>query len=776
MGNSQNRHGMRTKLHRGSGLAGALVAVLAWGAATSVATAQEGLSQALKQLSPAPPPGADEEAPQSPPSSDELQGSVDVDEHELVELHVQDEDLAAVLQLLAIRSQRNIIAGPNVSSTVTADIFGATFYEALDAILHPAGYGYIEQGNFIYVYTTEELDRIIQQSRTPIARVVRLNYLSAVDAAEFVKPLLSETGQIKTNGAEEQFTIPDKTPTGAENFASSSTLVVYDFEENVDAIVELLKELDTRPQQVLVEATILQTALTEANAFGVDFSVIDDLSFADFVGIGGPLKVVDGLISGKGSVLLGGSATDVQVPDDRRGIGIASSPGNTAGPGTFKVGIVDDNVAMFLKLLDEVTDTTILSNPKILTLNRQPARVLVGRKVGFLNTTSTDTATVQTVDFLDTGTQLYFRPFVGNDGLIRMELKPQVSEAVIRSVTDTGGVAVTIPDEITNELVTNVMVRDGQTIVLGGLFRESTVATRRQVPVVGDIPVIGAAFRGHDDQTQRTEIIFLITPSIVSEEVLVDQGMRASGQIIRVRTGAREGLLPFSRTRMTGILNVEAERLAMDGQTDKALWTIERSLALGHNQPEAIALRERIIRRHSVWPSGSVMDEAYSGRLHERLERLDLPAPTEPRKTPASEPLSDAGFPFGLPFQAPGVAFPEVSDPIVLPGTVSASVAGASLRVIGPGDQQTGSDQSQTPAQEDGLPLAGPLSELLGPDQASTLDTLLQGDGASLMDAFKSGGASSLLTDDLRAMLTQLGIPLPSADPMSLSGADDDDN
>ncbi len=268
---------------------------------------------------------------------------------------------------------------------------------------------------------------------------------------------------------------------------------------------------------------------------------------------------------------------------------IASTVGNTAGRRHLKVGVVSNDVAVFLRMLDEVTDTTILSNPKILALNRQSSRVLVGRKVGYLSTTSTDTATTQTVQFLDTGTQLYFRPFVTNDGLIRMELKPAVSEAAIRSITDATGAAVTIPDEITNELTTNVMVKDGQTVVLGGLFRESTKSSRSQVPLLGDIPIIGYAFRGQEDDVQRNEIIFMVTPHIVNDTSLAEQGARAINYADNAAAGAREGTLFFSRDRLTSLLNVEAESLAAKGDTDKALWYVTRSLAMNNYQPEVIA-------------------------------------------------------------------------------------------------------------------------------------------------------------------------------------------
>jgi hypothetical protein len=307
-------------------------------------------------------------------------------------------------------------------------------------------------------------------------------------------------------------------------------------------------------------------------------------------------------------------------------------------------------------MLDEVTDSTVLSNPKLLTLNRQAARVLVGRKVGYLNTTSTETATTQTVEFLDTGTQLYFRPFVDPvQRTIRMELKPQVSEAVIRDVKDSAGAAVTIPDEITNELSTNVIVRDGQTIVLGGLFRESTTASRRQWPLLGDIPLIGSAFRGNDDETQRSEIIFLITPSIVDDAAMTAAGDAGAKLAEQAQAGARAGTLKWSRERITSQLNVEAEKLAAEGNNEKALWKVERSLALNPLQPEVIAMRERLTgsrsQRHERSMLNRIMDKEMrdAGKQGSALEpAADVPAP-------AGQPV-EAGSPQAAsdPADAPG--------------------------------------------------------------------------------------------------------------------------
>ncbi|MGP1310758.1 MAG: hypothetical protein ACTS27_11225, partial [Phycisphaerales bacterium] len=300
-----------------------------------------------------------------------------------------------------------------------------------------------------------------------------------------------------------------------------------------------------------------------------------------------------------------------------------------------------NNISLFIRLLDEVGDTTILSNPKVLALNRQPARVLVGARIGYLSTTTNDTSSTQTVEFLDTGTQLAFRPFISNDGMIRMELKPSVSEAVLRDVIDSQGTTTTIPDELTQEVTTNVLVRDGSTIVLGGLFKETMQLTRRQVPVLGDIPLIGVPFRGHDDSINRTEVIFLITPTIVSDAVLANAGEKGMQAAEDAMIAAREGLLPWSRERQTAKLNVEAAELARSGDREKALWKLRRSLELNPNQPDAVRLREQLLGGAEVqWPSRSLLEDI----LHEGFDAEATPLPETTQREKPTPSSGDATF------------------------------------------------------------------------------------------------------------------------------------
>ena len=175
-------------------------------------------------------------------------------------------------------------------------------------------------------------------------------------------------------------------------------------------------------------------------------------------------------------------------------------------------------------------------------------------------------------------------------------------------MTDNAGATVTIPDEDTTEMTTNVMLRDGQTAVLGGLFTETTTATRRQVPLLGDIPLIGAAFRGNDDSTIRQEIIFLITPSIVNDDMLADSGAMATQYVDHARVGARKSLLPFSRERRVGQLLIEARRVADEGDTQRALFLIERALRLSPQSPDARAMKTELTNKTERMPSRTLMN------------------------------------------------------------------------------------------------------------------------------------------------------------------------
>ena len=571
---------------------------------------------------------------------------VKVSDYGTVDISVQDTDLATVLQMLSIESKKNIIAGREVQATVTANLYDVTLQEALKAILDVNGYTFYEDGNFIYVVTKEQMEAMKKANLRTESRIFELSYLSATDANEFIQPLLSDVGKASARGDVQPGMKPDVTDAGADNYAYNARLVVNDYPEHLESIASLLTEIDTPPKQVLVEATILQTALDEANAFGVDFNLIGGLDFTDLTN---PLAVVNNLLNGD-------DPQNGFQPADNEAQGIQSNAGNTTGPGTLKVGFISNDVSVFVRVLDEVTDSQVLARPKVMALNRQRAEVLVGARVGYLSTTSTETTTTQSVQFLDTGIQLVFRPFISQDNMVRMELKPSVSEASLRAVTDATGAVVTIPDELTNQVTTNVRVRDGQTLVLGGLFRESTSKTRRQVPFLGDIPLVGAAFRGQDDDVQRSEVIFLITPTIVQDEKLYAIGDEHLSAIDALRVGARAGLLPWSQEKVTANYNQKAQDAYNNGDSELALHYINKSLGLAPHQTEIIRLREKITGERAKAHERGVMERAFRKEMGPAIKAT--PAATEPAASTwndQSKPAASSATPASsTPWSAPG--------------------------------------------------------------------------------------------------------------------------
>jgi len=565
-------------------------------------------------------------APAASRPQDDAAQDVVVDDFGTVDISVQDTDLAQVLQMLSLQSRKNIITSKRVSARVTANLYDVTFKEALDAILHVNGYGYIEQGNFIYVYTLEEIAELEKAARTTESRRFTLEYLSAGDAAEFVEPLLSDRGKMSHVGSVEKGFRPDDTTAGEDSWAYGAMLVVNDYAENLDAIGELLGELDTPPQQVVVEATVVSTVVNEDNAFGIDFSVIGNSDFTDYLN---PLAAANNLIQGNNTPGARATPDNGFVPADNRANAVSSTVGNTAGSGGLKVGFIDGDISVFLRVLDEVTDTTVLARPRVMALNRQRAQVLVGDRIAYLSTTQTETSTTQTVQFLDTGIRLIFRPFISSDGSIRMELSPSISEGKFRPSTGVKGLGQEIPDERTSEITTNVRMRDGQTLVLGGLFQEDTTISRNQVPWLGDIPVLGAAFSGQTDKITRREIMFLITPTIVHDKLVEAWSREAEEFVDAVRVGSRAGLLPFSRELMSSNHNQDAFAAFEAGDHEAAMFHINNSLRLNPNQPEIIRLREQISGESSRTTLGrSMMDQILELELARALEATEEAVPT----------------------------------------------------------------------------------------------------------------------------------------------------
>ncbi|MCK4292455.1 MAG: type II secretion system protein GspD [Planctomycetes bacterium] len=511
------------------------------------------------------------------------------------EMRIQD-----ALLFLQERYQRNIVPSAKVDGTINVvNLHDVTFEQALDAILG-RDFAIETEGNIIKVYTREEYKKILEDEDRKVYKVFTLYYITAAEAEKLVKPVLSATGVIQASSpAEQQISGGGGGSTsgggsgggslgsggGGDTMALHDTIVIYDYPEYIEKAKEVIQALDVRPKQVLVEATILAVALTEGMELGVDWSLAAGVSLA------GTAATED--IVSVGTVDRGDTATS-PIAGLKDGAITKGTPIETFGFASqggegLRLGITTGDVRVFITALESVTDTTVLANPKILAVNKQEGQVQIGTTLGYRSSTTIGQGGVATegeVKFLETGTVLTFRPYIGNDGYVRMDIHPKDSSAVLN---DDG-----VPTENVTQCITNIIVKDGETIVIGGLFRDVVTTTRKQVPLLGDIPIIGALFRGKSDSVRREEVIVLLTTHIIEEPSEVEGDARAE-DIRRKRFGAKDELQSISRAKMAEDRYAKAARYYIEGDNESAMKELSVALRLRPAYLEAIRLKEKII-------------------------------------------------------------------------------------------------------------------------------------------------------------------------------------
>jgi type II secretory pathway component GspD/PulD (secretin) len=260
--------------------------------------------------------------------------------------------------------------------------------------------------------------------------------------------------------------------------------VIKDTAQKLAHIEEVIAAFDRREREVLIEAKIIQINLSDSFKLGVDWKkIVSDFHELTF-----------------------SSNFDVLQTGEKRG--------------TLSIGTVgtDNDYWALIQALETVGTTDILSSPRIMTLNNQEARILVGSSEPYVTSTTVTpstgaTTTSETVNFIEVGVKLFVTPTIHEDDFITMKIKPEVSS--VRETITTGSNN-TVPIVETSEAETTIMVKDGVTIVIGGLIREQKNMTTRKVPFLGDLPYLGVAFRSESKDSSKNEIAIFVTPTIVT--------------------------------------------------------------------------------------------------------------------------------------------------------------------------------------------------------------------------------------------------------------------
>lgn len=460
----------------------------------------------------------------------------------------KDMPIGDALDMLGQMYEKNIVPSAAVDGVVTvSNLYDVTFEEALEAVL--GTHKYEVKGNFIKVYTNAEF--MEDKSRFEHA-IITLYYINSDEALKLSTPLISEFGQLGATTA-----APTEMEAGksGDTLAVHDRLVISDYPENIGRIREVLSEVDVEPLQVLLEVTIMNAQLNETTEFGIDWTNIPGLEFVNADGV-----------------------------DLTNGV--------NQSQGQLTVGISIDDVTGMIQAMETVSDVTVMANPKIMALNKQAGKLIIGSEEGYLDSTTQNQSgsTTQSVSFLETGTILHFRPFIGRNGMIRLELQPEQSDG---TVVLKGNVA--LPEKDKTQVLTNVLVKDGQTVVLGGLFQEKTNLSRGQTPILGDIPMVGELFKDYTDQSIRTELIVLMTPHIISSPEQVDGASRLE-DAKRLNRQARQNLIWMSRAKIDEARYAKAVKLYTEGDLNAAMSALDCPYEIGRSYLDKIRLKERIIR------------------------------------------------------------------------------------------------------------------------------------------------------------------------------------
>ncbi len=473
----------------------------------------------------------------------------------------KDMSIRDALRFLSAKYQKNIVPSAGVDGVVTVtSLYDVTFEQALQAIL---GYGfkYDEDGNFIRVYTAEEFKKVKEDPDRMEQRVFTLYYVNSTEMRKLIAPALSASAIVAASTAAMQDT---KAGDGGDSLAMHDTLVVYDFPEKLKRVAKMIDDIDVRPPAILIEVTILEAQLKDITEFGIDFSTVGFVAFA------------------------AGATEGIQT----RGFASASAGGSGSVTTGLSAAISIDDVTAFVRALESITDTTVLANPKIIALNKQAGHILIGSEDGYITTSqvSADGA-VQQVEFLESGTTLKFRPFVCKNGYIRMEINPEQSTGTVEVSGD-----FVLPSKDTTQVMTNIMVKDGKTIVIGGLFKDDVSQAHSQVPVLGDLPIVGAAFRQVKDTVTRKELIILITPHIIEDPEEISDGKQAK-EVCEIVEGAKKSLNIINRTRIYEERLGIAKQYFEDGYYQAALAELEAILKQRPNYPDAQRLLDKVLEK-----------------------------------------------------------------------------------------------------------------------------------------------------------------------------------
>jgi len=415
-------------------------------------------------------------------------------------------DIQNVLRLFSKEGGVNIIAGDGVEGTVTLRLDDVPLDDAFLIVLQSVGLGFEKRGDVIRVASQEKLlkeekarreaQQREQKTRPLEVFLLPVNYAQADELTEQVQRLLSPRGSVSVD-------------------ERTNTLIIKDLPANIRSIRKLVGELDSQVPQVLIEARIVETNDTFSQEFGIQWG--GDFSLSQ--GGGNPTGLVfPNTLGAAGGAVDGETPTQGTAESPNFAVNLPAATGTGSGGALgLTMGSVSGNVNLNLRLsaAEEAGRAKIVSAPKVLTLDNREATISQGTSIPI---SVVSAAGVQTV-FVDATLELTVTPHVTPDGNVQMEIEATKNEPDFQNTGARGD-----PTIIRKQAETELLIEDGETTVIGGIYTRNTGESVTGIPVLHKIPILGLLFKSTSQSERRSELLIFITPRVVNRaEALGDQ-------------------------------------------------------------------------------------------------------------------------------------------------------------------------------------------------------------------------------------------------------------
>lgn len=430
---------------------------------------------------------------------------------ERLTLNFQDIDVRSVLQLLADTSGQNIVVSDSVTGNLTLRLQNVPWDQALDIVLRTKGLDKRRQDNVIIIGPTEELAtrekaelsarKEVQELAPVRTEFLQVNYAKVSDLAKLIKSTGNKDSMLSPRGS---LSIDDRT----------NTLLVQDTADRLTDIRRMVQTLDVPVKQVLIEARIVVVSDTFQRDLGARFGVTSATSNGNngLLSVTGNGTGADTMTQSALSNLTStGNKYPIQTPalDNRYQVNLPVA--NPAG--SIGLSLLGGSYLVDLELSAAQNEGRgeVISSPRVITANQKQASIAQGVEIPYQESASSGATTTQ---FKKAVLSLKVTPLITPDNRVILDL--DVSDDSVGQLVQsaTGG---TVPSIDTREIITQVLVNDGQTVVLGGILETTKTKSSSKVPYLGDIPVLGHLFKTTTDINNKTELLIFITPKILRE-------------------------------------------------------------------------------------------------------------------------------------------------------------------------------------------------------------------------------------------------------------------